>query len=93
MKYNYSILLSNANNADKRVLTFSSNSFFPLTGKGFGSQGYKDGAGKEQNFHFTMELHGRFSYQGGEVFIFTGDDDLWVFINDNLVVPPLFVIT
>jgi len=27
-----------------------------------------------------------FMYNGGEVFSFTGDDDLWVFVNDTLAI-------
>jgi fibro-slime domain-containing protein len=34
--------------------------------------------------HFTLELHSKFQYMGGEVFGFEGDDDLWVFVNDQL---------
>ncbi|MDF2695850.1 MAG: hypothetical protein K0S65_4233, partial [Labilithrix sp.] len=65
------------------VLTFSSSSFFPIDGKGFGNSG-KDVNGVDHNFHFTFELHLEFVYRGGETFTFTGDDDLWTFFNDKL---------
>ena len=45
-----------------------------------------DADGKTRNFGFTTELHTKFKYQGGEVFSFEGDDDLWVFINHHLAV-------
>ncbi|HEX2955936.1 MAG TPA: fibro-slime domain-containing protein, partial [Chitinispirillaceae bacterium] len=57
---------------------FTDDNFFPLDGKGFGSER------RNHNFSFTMKLHWEFVKVPGLIFRFTGDDDVWVFIDDTL---------
>lgn len=80
LSQSYAITLDNTITPDPNVYTFVSSAFFPIDGQLLGNQG------RPHNYHFTYELHTSFTYQGGEVFTFTGDDDLWVFINDQLVI-------
>lgn len=62
------------------VYTYSNNAFFPIDNQLLGNEG------NPHNFHFTFELHTKFVYLGGEVFTFTGDDDLFVFVNKKLAI-------
>jgi len=60
------------------LFVFSDAHFFPLDNQGFGNQG------RDHNFHFTTEIHATFRYRGGERFTFTGDDDVFIFVNKKL---------
>lgn len=61
------------------TFTFDDSAFFPLDGLGFPNTEVMG-----HNFHFTTEIHGTFTYRGGELFTFTGDDDVFIFVNNKL---------
>ena len=46
------------------------------------------GGQPDRNFHFTFELHLLFTYDAGgdQFFKFIGDDDVYVFVNNSLVI-------
>jgi len=62
------------------IYKFEDSSFFPIDDELFGNEG------RSHNYHFTMELHSEFTYEAGQTFDFTGDDDVWVFIDGELVI-------
>ena len=90
----YSITLSNGMEGPGGLYSYAverPHYFFPIDGKGWGDTAI-DKYGHYRNFYFTYEIHTEFTYIPKDernydmVFSFTGDDDVWVFINGKLVV-------
>ena len=79
------------------VYVYENLSFFPIDGKLIGNECKRNNNGKcekgkngywenDHNYHFTYEIEAKFTYKGGETFTFYGDDDVWVYIDNRLVV-------
>lgn len=76
----HTIILSNNKSTPGGIYTYQNNEFFPLDGQLMGNEGLN------HNYHFTYELHTRFTYVPGQVFTFIGDDDVWVYVNGFKVI-------
>lgn len=64
------------------VWRYANGSFFPIDNQLFGNQGYP------HNYHFTMEIVTNFYYDSAlpNSLTFAGDDDIWVYVNRQLVI-------
>jgi len=82
-KYTTSITLTKQNDGS---YTFTNGNYFPCDGLpgNWGNEGKSCNDNQNHNFYFTWELHTTFGFTGNEKFTFSGDDDVWVFLNKKL---------
>jgi fibro-slime domain-containing protein len=65
---------------DPTSLAYNNQAYFPIDNEGWGNQG------QTHNYSFTTEIHTTFTYKGGESFTFIGDDDVFVYVNNQQVI-------
>ena len=78
------LTFNKVNGSTNGMYSFNPGGFFPLDGQGFGNE-WSVRSPWSHNFGFTMEMHRTFIKVPGLSFTFGGDDDIWLFINDRLV--------
>jgi fibro-slime domain-containing protein len=65
---------------DPNLFEYDNHAFFPIDGQLLGNEG------RNHNYHFTLAASTNFVYRKGDEFAFSGDDDMWVFINRQLAI-------
>jgi fibro-slime domain-containing protein len=66
---------------DEGVWEYLDDAFYPLDGRGFGN------GNLPHNYYFTYTIDASFTYEGcgGQFVEFVGCDDMWLFVDGNLV--------
>ncbi len=69
------------------VYQYSDGDFWPLAGLGYNAADAAEKYGaQDPSGLFTSSFQSYFRYKGGEEFVFSGDDDVWVFFNGKLAI-------
>lgn len=76
----HTITLDNGQTNPGGVYLIEDNNFFPIDNELDGNEG------RSHNYHFTFEARFMFAYQAGQTVAFHGDDDVWIFVNNKLII-------
>jgi fibro-slime domain-containing protein len=69
----------------KNAYVYENPYYFPIDYQGWDQDGAESNK-YGHNFGFCMDFHNQFTYQKGQIFSFTGDDDVWVYIAGQLAI-------
>lgn len=72
--------------AGRPVWAFNDEAFFPMDSLGLQPSWNQNGVSLAHDYAYCMEMNAGFYYRGGEVLKFRGDDDLWVYLDNRLVI-------
>lgn len=81
------LFLRNVGLAGKPVWKLDETNFFPMDGASRQRTWTLPGGGGDlaNDFAYCMEINASMTYKGGETLKFRGDDDLWVYLDNRLV--------
>lgn len=89
----YAITLDNGKNKQGGIYRFEDNNFFPFDNEindikkgSYRKHHFSFDEGRDHNYQFTFEARFMFAYQAGQTLAINGNDDIWVFINNQLVI-------
>lgn len=93
-EYNLATIINLETSYDESTerFEFRDDHFFPIDDALFDSSGSNmyqcSGNQHYHNFHFTLELHTKFYYDGydRDIKIYQADDDLWIYIDSKLII-------
>jgi hypothetical protein len=81
----YSITLTNATQTDPNLYNYRSTAFYPINCQLWDSSINNCDPSVNFNSYFTYMINTYTTYNPGQQFTFRSSDDMWLFINGNLV--------